>query len=81
MPDFGVMIATLQAENAKISVTLRAHDQLVQALWLRIAKLQKQAFGEGSEKIEREIVQPELALDDLLVAILASDVMRLWVQR
>lgn len=49
------MIATLQAENARISATLRAHDQLVQALRLRIAKLQKQAFGASSEKIEREI--------------------------
>jgi transposase len=33
------MIAALQAENAKISATLRVHDQLVQALRLRIAKL------------------------------------------
>jgi transposase len=49
------MIATLQAENAKISATLRAHDQLVQALRLRIAKLTKQMFGKTSEKIEREI--------------------------
>ena len=49
------MIATLQAENAKIPATLRVHDQLVQALRLRIAKLQKLAFGKSSEKIEREI--------------------------
>ena len=63
------MIAALQAENAKISATLRAHDQLVQALRLRIAKLQKQAFGASSEKIEREIEQLELALEDLLVAV------------
>lgn len=61
-------IITLQAENAKMSATLRAHDQLVQALRLRIAKLQKQAFGKSSEKIEREIAQLELALEDLLVA-------------
>ena len=69
------MIAALQAENAqiaaenaKMSATLRAHDQLVQTLRLRIAKLQKQAFGKSSEKIEREIAQLELALEDLLVA-------------
>lgn len=62
-------IAALQAENAKMSATLRAHDQLVQALRLRIAKLQKQAFGKSSEKIEREIEQLELALEDLLVAV------------
>ena len=62
------MIAALQAENAKISATLRVHDQLVQALRLRIAKLQKLAFGKSSEKIEREIEQLELALEDLLIA-------------
>ncbi|AEI95565.1 transposase IS66 family [Roseobacter litoralis Och 149] len=63
------MIAELQAENAKITATLRVHDQLVQALRLRIAKLQKLAFGKSSEKIE----QLELALEDLLVAIAEDD--------
>ena len=63
------VIAALQAENAKISATLRAHDQLIQTLRLRIAKLKKQVFGKSSEKIEREIEQLELALEDLLVAV------------
>ena len=67
------MIAELQAENAKITATLRVHDQLVQALRLRIAKLQKLAFGKSSEKIEREIEQLELALEDLLVAVAEDD--------
>jgi len=67
------MIAELQAENAKITATLRVHDQLVQALRLRIAKLQKLAFGKSSEKIEREIAQLELALEDLLVAVAEDD--------
>ncbi|SEJ96669.1 putative Helix-turn-helix domain of transposase IS66 [Marinovum algicola] len=62
------MIAALQAENARMSATLQAHEQLVQALRLRIARLQKQAFGKSSEKIEREIAQLELALEDLQVA-------------
>jgi transposase len=45
------MIAALRAENvrievenAKLSATLRVHDQLVQTLRLRIAKLQKLAL-------------------------------------
>ncbi len=63
------MIAALQAENDKISATLRAHDQLVQSLRLRIAKLTRQMFGKSSEKIEREIEQLELALEDLQVAL------------
>ena len=67
------MIAALRAENAKITATLRVHDQLVQALRLRIAKLQKLAFGKSSEKIEREIEQLELALEDLLVAVAEED--------
>jgi len=62
------MIAALQAENEKMSATLRAHDLLVQALRIRIAKLQKQKFGASSEKIERDIEQLELALEDLMVA-------------
>lgn len=62
------MIAALQAENARMSATLQAHEHLVQTLRLRIAKLQKQAFGKSSEKIEREIAQLELALEDLLIA-------------
>ena len=65
--------ARVEAENAKISATLRVHDQLVQALRLRIAKLQKLAFGKSSEKIGREIEQLELALEDLLVAVAEED--------
>ena len=57
------MIVALQTENARMSATLQAHEQLVQALRLRIARLQKQAFGKSSEKIEREIAQLELALE------------------
>lgn len=67
------LIAALQAENAKISATLRAHDQLIQTLRLRIAKLKKQVFGQSSEKIEREIEQLELALEDLLIAAAESE--------
>jgi hypothetical protein len=45
------MITALQAENAKMSATLLAHDQLIQAFLLRIAKPKKQVFGKSSEKI------------------------------
>jgi predicted RNase H-like nuclease (RuvC/YqgF family) len=67
------IIASLEAENAKLSATLRAHDLLVQTLRTRIAKLQKQAFGKSSEKIEREIEQLELTLEDLRVAMAEAD--------
>lgn len=67
------MIAALQAENAKMSATLQVHGQLIQTLRLRIAKLKKQVFGKSSEKIEREIQQLELALEDLLIAAAESN--------
>ena len=63
------MITQLQAENAKLTTKLRAHDLIVQALRLQIARLRKQAFGKSSEKIEREIEQLELALEDVLVSV------------
>jgi len=67
------MVAALQAENNKMSATLRAHDLLIQSLRIRIARLQKQAFGASSEKITREIEQLELALEDLQVALAEAD--------
>lgn len=72
MPDNRValkaMIGVLQAENEKMSATLRDYDLLVQALRIRIARFQKQKFGVSSAKIERDIEQLELALEDLMVA-------------
>jgi transposase len=62
------MIASLEAKNAKMSASLQAHDQLIQSLRLRIARLKKHGFGKSSEKIEREIQQFELALEDLMIA-------------
>ena len=68
------MIAVLRAENAQITATLRAHDLLVQALRVRIAKLKKQAFGKSSEKIEREIEQLEMVLEDVRIATAEADI-------
>ncbi len=62
------MIAALQAENGRMSATLKVHDQIIQELRLQIARLRKKAYGKSSEKIEREIEQLELALEGLLVA-------------
>lgn len=54
-----------------MSATLRVHDQLVQALHLRISKLHKLAFGKSSEKVELQKL--ELAVEDLLVAVAEKD--------
>lgn len=67
------MIAALEAENAQMAATIKAHDLLVQTLRIRIAKLTRQAYGSSSEKITREIEQLELALEDLQVALSEAD--------
>ncbi len=68
------MIAALSAGNARISAPLHAHDLLIQTLRVRIAKLQKQKLGASSEKVEREIEQLELALEDLQAALVEAGI-------
>ena len=60
--------ARVQAEIEKMSITLRVHEALVQALQIQIARLKKQKFGASSERIEREIEQLELALEHLEIS-------------
>lgn len=67
------IILAQQSEIARLTATGKAFDALVQALKVRIAKLRKQKFGPSSEKIEREIEQLQLALEDLEVAAAAAD--------
>ena len=58
----------LKALVLQLQGNLRAHDLLVQALRLQIARLKRQKFGASSEKIAREIEQLELALEGLQIA-------------
>jgi transposase len=66
------MIIAERAEADRMAASVRAYEALVQALRIRIARLKKQKFGASSEKIEREIDQLQLALEDLEVAIAAA---------
>ena len=66
------IIADERAAAARMAASVRAYEILVQALKLRIAQLRKQAFGPSSEKIEREVAQLQLALEDLEVAMAAT---------
>ena len=66
------MIIAQRAEADRMAASVRAYEALVQALRIRIARLKKQKFGASSEKIEREIDQLQLALEDLEVAIAAA---------
>lgn len=66
------IILAQREETARMAASVRAYEALVQALKLRIARLQKQRFGPSSEKIEREIDQLQLALEDLEVAMASA---------
>jgi transposase len=67
------IIATERAEAQRMAASVRAYELLVQALKLRIARLQRQKFGPSSERIGREVEQLQLALEDLEVAASAAD--------
>jgi transposase len=67
------IIVAQHEEIARLAAAERAYEALIQALKIRIARLKKQKFGSSSEKIEREIEQLELALEDLEVAMAAAD--------
>lgn len=60
--------AALKAMILQLQASLRAHNLLVQSLRMRIARLKRQAFGKGSEKIDREVEQLEFVLESLKVA-------------
>ena len=62
-------IATLESAEISSRATVRALEALIETLRLRILRLKRQRFGRSSEKIEREIAQLELALEDLGVAL------------
>lgn len=63
------IILAQRAEAERMAASVRAYEALIQALKIRIAKLKRQKFGPSSEKIEREIDQLQLALEDLEVAM------------
>lgn len=66
------MVLGLRAQIAGIEAANRAYEALVQALKVTIARLKKQRFGASSEKIEREIEHPQLALESLEAARAAA---------
>ncbi len=63
------IILAQRAEIVGMAASGRAYEALIQALKITIARLKKQKYGPSSEKIEREIDQLELALEDLEMAV------------
>jgi len=62
-------IKTLSAAAKSKEARIKTMELLVETLRQRIAKLRRQKFGPSSEKIEREILQLELAIEDLNVTL------------
>jgi len=78
-PDPGSRIAVLEAllaerdaDLAAIRAELGARDLLIETLRIQIARLRRISFGKSSEKLDREIAQLELALEELEAAAAAS---------
>ncbi|WP_122050960.1 IS66 family transposase [Asaia bogorensis] len=67
------IILAQQEQIARLTASERTYDALVQSLKVTIAKLRKQKFGVSSEKIEREVAQLELLLEDVEIAMAAAD--------
>ena len=60
-----VLLAERDAALADARAELAARDLLIETLRVQIARLKRMQFGKSSEKLEREIAQLELALEEL----------------
>jgi len=67
------MVLGLRARIAGVEAADRARDALVEAPKITITTLKRQRFGPSSEKIERDLVQLEPALESLEAARAAAD--------
>lgn len=60
-----VLIATRDAELQSKDAELRSHALKIEQLKAQLARLRRMQFGRSSEKLDREIEQLELLLEDL----------------
>lgn len=67
-PDRDTQIAALTAALATAKAELAARDLLIETLRVQIARMRRMAFGASSEKLNGEIAQLELALEELEAA-------------
>lgn len=58
-------ITALEAALADARAELQSRDLLIQTLRVQIARLRRMQFGHSSEKLDRQIEQLELALEEL----------------
>ncbi len=64
-PDKDARIAELEAALAAARADISARDNLIDTLRVQIARLKRMQFGKSSEKLDTQIAQLELALEEL----------------
>lgn len=67
------LLAERDAALADARAELAARDLLIETLRVQIARLKRMQFGKSSEKLDREIAQLELALEELEAEAATAD--------
>ncbi|OYW84259.1 MAG: IS66 family transposase, partial [Sphingobium sp. 32-64-5] len=75
-PDKDARIAELEAALAAARADISARDILIDTLRVQIARLKRMQFGQSSEKLDSQIAQLELALEELEAEAIVADTRR-----
>lgn len=75
-PDKDARIAELEAALASAQADISARDILIDTLRVQIARLKRMKFGKSSEKLDLQIAQLELALEELEAEAIVADARR-----
>ena len=75
-PDKDARIAALEAALASAHADISARDILIDTLRVQIARLKRMKFGKSSEKLDLQIAQLELALEELEAEAIVADARR-----
>lgn len=75
-PNKNARIAELEAALAAAEADISARDILIDTLRVQIARLKRMTFGKSSEKLELQIAQLELALEELEAGAVVADARR-----
>ncbi len=74
--DKDTRIAELEAALASARADISARDILIDTLRVQIARLKRMQFGKSSEKLDTQIAQLELALEELEAEAIVADARR-----
>ncbi len=74
MSDQGSSTLDKDARIAELEAALAARDTLIETLRFQLSQLKRLTFGQSSEKLNRQIEQLELALEELEAEAVVADV-------